>query len=219
MSKHVNGTTETNRAAINRENSKHSTGPVTPEGKARSSQNALKHGMTAKAIVLPGEDPGAYQRHVDSFMDQFKTDNPAELAQVQNLADTSWHQARIGRPETILFSQFDEHKSLDSQMRALSAISMHRHRLSRDFDRTLKELKQAQQDRINQHHVHLDKATLLYSLDEDQGIEYDPSVDGFVFSKKEVETLKLRKQRLYAAVQHDLYPDDGENGEEEEENT
>src|SRR5690242_21847014 len=97
MSKHLNSTTETNRAAINRANSQHSTGPVTPEGKARSSQNALKHGTTAKASVLPGEDPEAHQRHVDSFMDQFKPDNPAERAQVQTLADTSWHQARTGR--------------------------------------------------------------------------------------------------------------------------
>ena len=206
----------TKRADINRANSLKSTGPRTEAGKSRSRMNALTHGMTAKAIVLPDEDPEAYKRHVDTFMNQFKPDNPAEVAQVQNLADTSWHQARMSRLEIQLFSEFDEHKTLESQMRSLATISMHRHRLSRDFDRTLKELKQAQHERQKQHRRYLAEAAMLFSLDEDQGIEYDPSVDGFVFTKNEVETFLHRKQRQFDAVQHNLPPDDDENDEEEE---
>ena len=206
----------TNRAEINRANSLKSTGPRTEAGKSRSRMNALKHGLTAKAIVSPDEDPEGYKRHVDGFMNDFKPEGSAELAQVQKLADTSWHLARTSRLETQLFSEFDEHKSLESQMRALATISIHRNRLSRDFDRTLKELKQAQRERIKQHRIHLGEAALLYSLDEDQGIEYDPAVDGFVFSKKEVETFLTRKQRKFDAVQHNLPRDDDEDGEEEE---
>ena len=37
----------------NRKNAKCSTGPRTPEGKARSSQNASKHGLFARDTVLP----------------------------------------------------------------------------------------------------------------------------------------------------------------------
>ena len=209
----------TNRAEINRVNSLKSTGPRTDAGKARSAMNALKHGLTAKAILLPTEDPEAYQRHVDTFMNDFKPANAAELAQVKKLAHSSWHMDRIARIEDLLFSEFDEHKTLDAQMRALATISMHHHRLSRDFDRTLKELKQAQRDRIKQHRIQLGEAALLYSLDEDQGTQYDPSVDGFVFSKKEVETFLLRKRRFNDAVQHDLPRDDDETDEEEENKT
>ena len=35
----------------NRNNAKRSTGPGTPEGKARSSQNTLKHGLFARDTV------------------------------------------------------------------------------------------------------------------------------------------------------------------------
>ncbi len=40
-----------------RKNAKRSTGPQTIEGKARSSQNARKHGLFVRDTLLPGEDP------------------------------------------------------------------------------------------------------------------------------------------------------------------
>ena len=48
------------KALANRQNSLHSTGPVTAAGKAASSQNAMRHGLTSKQIVLPGEDAAQY---------------------------------------------------------------------------------------------------------------------------------------------------------------
>jgi hypothetical protein len=52
-----------NRAAVNKANAQHSTGPRTAAGKQRSSLNALRHGLTGHTIVLPTEDHSAYQRH------------------------------------------------------------------------------------------------------------------------------------------------------------
>jgi hypothetical protein len=50
------------RAEASRINGARSRGPKTPEGKARSSQNALKHGFRVqKHVVLPGEDAAAFQ--------------------------------------------------------------------------------------------------------------------------------------------------------------
>src|SRR5437764_459418 len=60
-------TTTTDRAEINRRNAQSSTGPKTPEGKERSKFNALKHGLTAKTLVLPGEDPEVYLGRIESF--------------------------------------------------------------------------------------------------------------------------------------------------------
>jgi hypothetical protein len=44
------------KLAANRANAKKSTGPRTPEGKRRSSKNAVTHGMFCNDTVLPGED-------------------------------------------------------------------------------------------------------------------------------------------------------------------
>ncbi len=42
-----------NRTEINRANSQHSTGPKTQAGKARTSLNALRHGLTSQLMVMP----------------------------------------------------------------------------------------------------------------------------------------------------------------------
>jgi hypothetical protein len=47
---------------ISAANAAHSTGPRTPEGKARVSQNALRHGILAKTVVLPTECARTYQQ-------------------------------------------------------------------------------------------------------------------------------------------------------------
>jgi len=41
----------------NRANALKSTGPRSLSGKERSSQNAIKHGLTAQHAMLPNEDP------------------------------------------------------------------------------------------------------------------------------------------------------------------
>ncbi len=49
------------RIAANRRNTKKSTGPRSPEGKAVSRFNALKHGIDAESQCLLSEDPDALE--------------------------------------------------------------------------------------------------------------------------------------------------------------
>ena len=42
--------------AANRRNALRSTGPRTDEGRAKCRLNAVKHGLAAQALLLPGED-------------------------------------------------------------------------------------------------------------------------------------------------------------------
>src|SRR6185295_10000903 len=46
--------------SANRRNAKHSTGPRTPQGKTKSSQNSLKHGLCSQSPTLPNECTATY---------------------------------------------------------------------------------------------------------------------------------------------------------------
>ena len=51
----------------NRRNARKSTGPRTEEGKNQVKLNALKHGLTARTVVLPHEDEEAYQQRREAW--------------------------------------------------------------------------------------------------------------------------------------------------------
>ncbi len=96
--------TPIDRAAINRANAQHSTGPRTTAGKHRSSLNALRHGLTAATVVLPSEDPLAYGAHHRRFLEEYQPATPTEIQLVQELVDTSWRLNRIPLLEAELLS-------------------------------------------------------------------------------------------------------------------
>src|ERR1035438_6628565 len=117
----------------NIENAKHSTGPTTEAGKATSSQNALKHGLTAQTILLPGEDEAAYRKMCAGIFEAWAPAYEIEIQLVQNLCDTQWRINRCARLEAgILSADVPDFKALDS-------ISKHEARLKRIYSTTLKE--------------------------------------------------------------------------------
>jgi hypothetical protein len=95
-------TTPRTRAEINRANSQHSTGPRTAEGKTRASMNALKHGIFAAEIVLPGEDPLAFEQLTESYARRFHAETSEELSVVQDIVSARWRARRISARETSL---------------------------------------------------------------------------------------------------------------------
>ncbi|NLX12440.1 MAG: hypothetical protein GXY44_02135 [Phycisphaerales bacterium] len=95
-------TTEKQRAA-NCRNAQKSTGPKTPQGKAVSSRNAVRHGLLARHIVLsddPNEDPADLEILLDKLMDQFQPTGPLERLLVERLAAGFWRIRRALRFET-----------------------------------------------------------------------------------------------------------------------
>lgn len=92
------------RAAINRQNAAHSTGPITPQGKARASLNALVHGLTGQTVVLPRDDMDAYRASCAHFVAALKPVGVLESKAVQTIADIYWRLDRIRAMENNLFS-------------------------------------------------------------------------------------------------------------------
>jgi hypothetical protein len=91
------------RLAANRANAQRSTGPRTEEGKAASSLNAVKTGLTGRTILLPAEDAASYEAHIERYRQEFQPVGARETQLVQNLADTQWRLDRIPNLETGLF--------------------------------------------------------------------------------------------------------------------
>jgi hypothetical protein len=85
-----------------------STGPTTPEGKAISSQNALKHGLASRRLFIPGEDPSAFEELLRSFKLDFKPDGPVEDDLVEEICMAKWLKERAIRMQTLAFEKMAE---------------------------------------------------------------------------------------------------------------
>jgi hypothetical protein len=89
--------------AANRRNALKSTGPRTPESKAASKFNALQHGVDAASIVIPGEDPEAYDALAADYRRQFHPQSAVEQFHVEALIRSDWQKRRLQRIEAKLY--------------------------------------------------------------------------------------------------------------------
>jgi hypothetical protein len=62
--------------------------PTSESGKATSSLNALKTGLTGRTVLLPAGDAALYEAHLARFQQRYQPVGDQELALVQSLADT-----------------------------------------------------------------------------------------------------------------------------------
>ena len=193
-----------NRADVNRANAQHSTGPRTEAGKQRSSLNSLRHGLTAQTVVLPSENPAAYESHCRQFLAEYQPATPTETQLVQELIDTSWRLNRVPSLEAEVLSRAAnpptpeaaiEFDIVDAHL-AIDKLGLYSHRLSRQFHKTLEQLRDIQAERRTQQERGLKRAAALLEMHKVKGIPYDPAADGFVFSIDEIETYSQRLIRL-----------------------
>jgi hypothetical protein len=74
----------------NRNNAQHGTGPKTAEGKAKSSQNALKTGLHAKSDVIATENSGNFDTLIAEYYERFHPATPEERNLVDELIRAEW---------------------------------------------------------------------------------------------------------------------------------
>src|SRR5262249_36550070 len=97
MSDHTRSEAQANAS---RENGKNSHGPVTNEGKARSSMNALKHGFRSAKVVLAMESQELYDSLLTRYRAAFNPGNQPEYDTVVRMANAAWRLRRVWSMET-----------------------------------------------------------------------------------------------------------------------
>lgn len=75
------------------------TGPRTAEGKRRSSRNALRHGLRSTALVVPGERPADWNRHLTGIVESVAPRDYLEAFLAADVAAQTWRLARVARFE------------------------------------------------------------------------------------------------------------------------
>ncbi|MBS1829305.1 MAG: hypothetical protein JST93_28640 [Acidobacteria bacterium] len=144
-------------------------GPVTEQGKLRSSQNAFKHGVYSSKIILPGESSEEFFKLLGAYEEQFRPTDQLERDLIQDLADARWRIERMKRQETLDWSQATMEAAQDPRLAEAPYEVLHEYahreraqmkgnplenlrraeaRYRRDFDRALKTLNQHRREKL-----------------------------------------------------------------------
>ncbi len=108
----------TKQTKANRRNAQKSTGPRTDDGKKASRMNALKHGLSAKQIVIPGENPEEFRILHQRLMDDYAPQTTLEEQLIDLIAGDIWRLKRIAIFEpTILAAYLSFIDQLDAEIR------------------------------------------------------------------------------------------------------
>lgn len=167
--------TTTAQIEANRANAQHSTGPKTAEGKARSSQNALKHTLRASASVAIPRGPFAEsnERMIEfcaAVIDELDPRSLQERAEAENIAALYVRRARLvelealalagatrknvlppeapGMPERIRFRDAEKAAADALSSDLLHQIPRYEGHLSRELDRALARYRGLQRERV-----------------------------------------------------------------------
>ena len=148
----------------NRLNAQKSTGPRSPEGKAASRFNALKHGADARSRIIPGESEDELLGISRQYHDEFQPESIAEVALVDTLVQCHWEKRRVPRLEAAAIAAYvaKQEKTGDSDLalgaalirdasgpNLLQKLYRRAQTANRDWTRALAELRKLQSARTS----------------------------------------------------------------------
>jgi hypothetical protein len=138
-----------------RRNGARSRGPVTPEGKAKASRNALKHGLAAlHHLVLEDEAPSELEELTARLLAEVGPASEIEARLVRRMAIAFWKGERAERIEVALFDaaprlrppqagiEWEEANPLTTfDLKRFNAVRGYQAQQGRELSRCLKELR------------------------------------------------------------------------------
>src|SRR5260221_10867074 len=128
--------------AANAANAQHSTGPRTPEGQARSSQNARTHGLTARDLVIAPDELEEFEDLRNDYQSSVQPQDAIQQSEFELLVGAAWNLRRIRRMEVRACS--DTTLNAEQLEKELDRLVRYKTCIERTFHRSLKELKALQ---------------------------------------------------------------------------
>ena len=95
----------TRRIEASRANGARSHGPVTDAGKEKSSQNAIKHGLLSRIVVLKNEGPTGFADVMAEHLERFQPADGVEFGIIEEMVTVSWQLRRGWSIETRLLDE------------------------------------------------------------------------------------------------------------------
>jgi hypothetical protein len=133
--------------AANKLNAQKSTGPKTPEGKAKSCMNRLTHGFASSTFIAPEEDNLEFIALMDDLMTEYQPMTPTEQILVEKMAQNQWLSQRALNLQGEAFLAL----SLDGQSGAVPAnlglLIRYHTAAERAFHRAHNELVKSRKER------------------------------------------------------------------------
>jgi hypothetical protein len=187
----------------------------TEEGKARSKMNALRHGLTARVVVLPSEDMDAYRKFSEEIVDSLDAQTPVERQFAQTVADNQWRINRIrsiedgmlgmghfeaagnidfGHPQ--IHAAFTAARAFRDDSKSFVNLSIYEQRLHRSMKESLRQLKELQAERRDRCKTEMDDAIRLLKTRQMKGLPHEPEAGKFVYASAEITAEAARRARL-----------------------
>ena len=206
----------------NRRNAQASSGPTTEEGKRRSSQNALRHGLTGQVTAMTEEDRTAHDKFCAAMLKDLAPDGAVETQLAQRVATDSWRLNRISAVEDNLFAlgfhayvdkvdtehpeidaAFAAAKTFQAEAKQFQLLTLYEQRLNRAVHKNLAALQELQAKRKAEREAAMEQAKKLCQLYQSKPGSYaNPTtceVNGFVFSNEELRRAIDRDRHLQRA--------------------
>jgi hypothetical protein len=139
--------TSPDKAAANAANAWHSTGPTSDQGKARSSQNALKHGLTAEKPFIPTEREEEFDLLEAALKEECAPQGRLELNAFNQLVFAAWKQQCVRDLEANLLLEGAEALFDEKKAKALDRLQRYGAAAGRAYSKALKELRILQTER------------------------------------------------------------------------
>jgi hypothetical protein len=93
----------------NRANAKNSTGPKTLAGKARSRLNSRRHGLTAKMLIIVGENADDFDQLRAELLEEHEPQSALECELVERLVGILWRLRRVPLFEAAIIDARQAH--------------------------------------------------------------------------------------------------------------